>query len=428
MFRFTDLIIFRMTRDCNLNCKYCFMQNKADYKGEIINLDMLKKIIIQITNQRLINRMEQKSLQLVLHGGEVLLLGVEKLRDILEFITMYFSNNLINFSLACQTNATLLTDEITKLLVKYNVNIGLSFDGIGESNSSRTSIKQEIFEKKFDMLKENKARYGFLIVASKQNVDTMQQTQEYLENLGLDDAIKSDNLVKGYKINYAEDMINPGINSEIEISGHKMFEKVWKPELNRFLNRKKSIEHHTNELLEKTLIDILSKHTNEIKSGCSTKWCGAGICMIAIEPDGEMDFCDRYSKKFEDVYIQHALDYDFLGINQLKRVLEYNIMKKGLYEKHKCDYCKADYICDHGCESFYRSKYGNYGIDTRLICDQHIEFYEYIENNLYDFLMVFLENNIPIKTKDYIEKLVYPEFDTIQMELIDHTKIFIRRK
>ena len=362
MFRFTDLIIFRMTRDCNLNCKYCFMQNKGDFKGELIDFDLFKKIIDRIAEQRYINNLEERQLHLVLHGGEVLLLGVERLKNMLEYISSTFNNKNICYDIACQTNATLLDDNICQLFNKFNVNIGLSFDGVDGSNSSRTDIKQEIFENKFQLLQKNKNKYGFLIVANKTNIHNMQKTQEYLENLGVgNDSDETAVIVKGYKINYAEDMINPGKNSEIEISGEEMFEKVWKPELKRFLSRGKTIEYHTKELLEKSIIDILTNHNIRAISGCGTKWCGAGIHMIAIEPDGEMDYCDRYSKKFPDVYVQHALDYDFLGLYQLKKVVEYNKMKKSIYEKYNCDICVADYICDHGCESFYYSKYGKYG-------------------------------------------------------------------
>jgi len=403
VFRFTDLIIFRMTRDCNLNCKYCFMQNKGEFKGEIIEFELLQKIILRIVEQRVINNLQNQPIQLVLHGGEVLLLGEKRLYDILEFITKTFVKNDIKYTLACQTNATLLDDKIAKVFSLFEVNVGLSFDGIGDSNSSRTDIKQEIFENKFEILKNNKCKYGFLIVASKKNIDNMQKTQEYLENLGIEDN-NAESIVKGYKINYCEDMINPGENSEIEVSGSEMFNKVWKPELDRFLIRKKTIEFHVNELLTKTLVDILTYHTNQTRSGCGTKWCGAGLCMIAVEPDGEMDYCDRYSKKFPEAYVQHSLDYDFLGIYQLKKAIDYNVMKKNLYKKYGCNTCIADYICDHGCESFYKSKFNEYGIDIRIVCDQHKDFYNYVLNNIEKFLQVYCDNNKSIRSKDVIFK------------------------
>jgi radical SAM protein with 4Fe4S-binding SPASM domain len=380
------------------------MQNKGDFPGELIEFDLLKKIVDRIVTQRLINGRQNWVLNFVLHGGEVLLLGKKRLYEILEYITTTFKANGIAYSLGSQTNATLLTEEIAMILSKFEVSVGLSFDGIDGGNTSRTDIKQTVFENKFQILKDSRVNYGFLLVANKTNVDNLDRTKEYLENLGLnvapEGATEGVPIIQGYKINYAEDMLTPGPESEIEITGQEMFDKVWKPELENFLKRGKTIEFHTKEMLAKSLIDILTVHLTEQKSGCGTKWCGAGLGMIAVEPDGEMDYCDRYSKKFDDVHMMHALDYDFLGINQLNRMTHYNEMKAELYTRYECDTCIADYICDHGCESFYRSKFGDYGIDTRIICDQHIGFYQYVLANLERFLAVYATSGIRISTSD----------------------------
>ena len=416
MFRFTDLIIFRMTRDCNLNCKYCFMQNKEDFKGERIDFELFKKIINRITEQRIINNKQKDNLSLVFHGGEALILGKEKLYQIFEYTTNVFLANNITYSLALQTNATLIDDEMAKILSKFEINLGLSFDGIDGSNNERTSIKQEIFESKFNILEQNKCKMGFLIVANKSNIDKISESRKYLESI-----------TKSFKINYAEDMINPGIDSEIELSGEEMFNRVWKPELDRFLDESIELEYHANQLLQKSLIDILTHHDKTAKSGCGTKYCGAGITMIAVEPDGEMDYCDRYSKKFPEVYVQHALDYDFLGIHQLNKVIKYNKMKYDLYKKYGCNTCYADYICDHGCESFYYSKYNQYGIETRIICDQHKMFYDYVLKNLSRFLEKFefiSSGDVIFKVKDRM--LQYLSDYTISVN--NNIELQIRRK
>jgi radical SAM protein with 4Fe4S-binding SPASM domain len=377
------------------------MQNKGEHKGELIDFELYKKIINQIAEQRYVNGRDKIPLQLVFHGGEVLLLGKERLYKMLTYTVALFQTRGIQYALGCQTNATMLDDDFAAILTKFEVNVGLSFDGIDGGNNARTTtIKQDVFEKKFDILKRNKTQFGFLIVASKTNVDNMQATQQYLENLGLHET--NTGVVRGYKINYAEDMINPGEDSEIELTGKEMFEKVWKPELERFIQRKKTQEYHTHELLTKSLVDILTYHGNESKSGCGTKWCGAGTHMIAIEPDGEMDYCDRYSKKFPEAYVQHALDYDFAGLHQIKKAIEYNIMKSSVYKETGCDTCYADYICDHGCEAFYKSKYGTYGIDTRIVCDQHKDFYRFVVEHLEEILQIYAEKGTPIAVYDQI--------------------------
>jgi len=391
LFRFTGLIIFRLTRDCNLNCKYCFMQNKKKHKGEIIDFELFKKIINRIIDQRLINNIQNEQLTLVFHGGEALLLGEKKLYQILEYTTNMFNFYGINYRLGCQTNATLINDTIAKIFNKFEVHLGLSFDGINESNNSRTDIKQIAFEQKFSILKENKVGFGMIIVASKKNINNISESKKYL-----------DSVVLSFKINYSEDMINPGENSEIEVNGQEMFNKIWLPEILEFIETGKDNEYHFKELIEKSLIDILTYHTNETRSGCGNKFCGAGISMIAIEPDGEMDYCDRYSKKFENAYMMHALDYDFLGLQQINKVIKYNVMKSKLYKEYNCDTCYADYICDHGCESFYYSKYGKYGIDTYLVCDQHKMFYDYVLKNIENIIIAFIRHNKLLFSRDEI--------------------------
>ena len=382
MFRFTDLIVWRLTRDCNLNCKYCFMKEKEDYKGEVIDFELFKKIVQRIIHQRTVNGRQKIPLSISLHGGEFLMVGKERLYLMLEYMKYHFFINGIQHDIGCQTNATLLDDDIIKIFQKFEVRIGLSFDGIHDSNNSRTDIKQEVFENKFELIESHRVPYSFIMVAGKNNIDKIQENQNYLCNI-ID--------TPEYKINYAEDMDNPGEESEIEISGKEMFEKAWKPELEKILSGEKSREWHINNCINKALIDILSYHGNNTGGGCFGKYCGAGVTMIAIEPDGEMDYCDRYSKKFPEAYVQHALDYDFLGVHQLRKVTEHNRMKIDIFKKTGCDTCYANYICEYGCMTFYYSKYGEYGIEKKLVCDQFKMIYDYVLKNLDKFIEVYYD-------------------------------------
>lgn len=376
VFRFTDLIILRTTRDCNLNCKYCFMKNKKDFKGEIIDFDLYKKIIDRIAEQQILNYVPGRKLHLVFHGGEVLMLGAERLYKMLEYASSVFTGSNLPHSFACQTNATLLNNDIAKTFQKFDVRVGLSFDGIDGANDFRTSIKQQAFEEKFALLEKNKLPRGFIVVAGKNNVDKLPESLSYLESLKIDE----------YKVNYAEDMDNPGRDSPIELSGKEMFEKVWKPELDKVVKGIPSSEFHIRNLYKKAIIDIISYHKDKLLYGCGAKYCGAGMSMIAIEPDGEMDLCDRYDRKYTEAYVQHALDYDFLGIHQIQKAMNYNYDKIPIFQDHKCDTCYANYICEYGCMSFHYSKYGKYGIDENLVCDQYKRIYDYVLEHLDDFL------------------------------------------
>lgn len=385
MFRFTNIIIFRMTRDCNLNCKYCFMLEKDHYKDERIDFELYKKIIDRIVEQRLLNRNLDEELTLVFHGGEALMIGKEKLYKIAEYATNQFRKHGIKYNLGMQTNATLLDEDFAKILNKFEISVGLSFDGIEGANNDRTDIKQQIFEKKFKLLEENKVKFGFLLVASKSNIDHFSKTKEFLSSYG----------VNSYKVNYAEDMINPGPDSEFEVSGEEIFEKVYKVGIDEFIETGQVANSIIKELLDMAVVDLLTHHNPGYKSGCGGKFCGGVIGMIGVNPDGEMHFCDRYSKEFPETYVQHALDYDFLGIYQQKKAVEFQSDRIRVIKETGCDTCPADYICEHGCTAMHFSKYGVNGIDKSIVCPISKGSYDYILKNIVPILKAYMMDKDP---------------------------------
>lgn len=370
-----------MTKACNLNCKYCFMLDRPKVtKDALISQELLEQIVDQIAAARLIQKRALKWLTIVLHGGEPLLLPPDRLEAILNYIATTFGKYGILYNLSIQTNATLLNEEYADILARYEVHVGLSFDGIEGANDSRTSIKQSAYEKTFKLLDERGVRYGFIMVASKGSIDQIDVSKRYLESLpGVD----------SYKVNYSEDMINPGVNSEIEIPGDVFFEKASRPEIERVIEYGRTYDSIVEELIRDSLISIMSHVTVTVQTGCESKSCGSSLHMIAIEPTGDMDICDRFSRHFDDpiINVQHALDYDFLAVNQIAHALMFHEENNRALNKTRCDTCPADFMCKHGCMSFHYSKFNQqWGTDTFLVCSYYKAFYAYMQDNLIRFL------------------------------------------
>jgi uncharacterized protein len=365
------------------------MLEKDKYKDERIDFELYKKIIDKIIKQKTVNRRKGETVQLVFHGGEALMIGKEKLYKIAEYATTQFKKHNIDYSLGMQSNITLLDDEFAKILNKFEINVGISFDGIGKANQDRTDIKQTIFEQKFDILNDNKVNYGFLAVANKNNVDHFDKTTEYLKDLG----------DGRYKVNYAEDMINPGENSEIEISGDEMFDKVYRPEIDKFIEKQEIHDGKIEELLNDGLADILTYHEDGYRSGCGGKFCGAAIGMIGVNPDGDIHFCDRYAAEYPETFVQNALDYDFLGIHQQKKAIEFQLSRIEVVKQTGCDTCYAQHICEYGCTAMYYSKYGVNGIEENIVCSLYKKSYDYILSHLDDIIESYVKANKPINAK-----------------------------
>lgn len=374
MFRFTDLVIFRMTRDCNLNCKYCFMLDKDNYKGELVDFDLFKKIIDKIVHQRVLNKRQDMQLTLVFHGGEPLMIGKERLEQYLEYASTQFKEYRIKYNIGMQSNATLLNEDIAKIMKKYDMSIGLSFDGIAGANKQRTDVKQQVFESKFELLQRYDISYGFIVVVGKHNIDTIEETKRYLRRMPG---------IRHYKANYAEDFFNYQTEKSIELSGEEFFEKVLKNEIEHFLETGELYEYHSKAILDRAIIDILTNHENEAKVGCGTRFCGAGISMIGVNPDGTSHLCDRYTREFDETFVTNNLDYDFHGIHQIKEAVKYNVVRDKVIRETGCDTCPANYICEGGCMAMYYSKHNQqYGLDKDLVCSLYKNFYSYVVQNL----------------------------------------------
>jgi uncharacterized protein len=358
------------------------MTNKEDFKGEIISFPDFKKIIDEIIRQQLLNGREHKSFSLVFHGGEVLMVGHKLFYKMADYASTSFLENGITLSLAMQTNATLLDDEFAKIIKKFQIKVGMSFDGIHDSNKER-DIKQEVFESKFKTLENNHIDYGFLMVAGKHNIDNIKDSQNYIENL---------NNISSYKINYAEDMFNPGENSDIEITGEEFFEKAIKPKIDRFIETGNAYESLTGKHISKTLIDLFFQVIPIQKTGCEALFCGAGVGMIGVNPDGTSHYCDRYNKEYEETYVMNNLkDYDFLGLHQLKRAMDFNLERHNIVIETGCDTCFAKYICDGGCMAFQKSKTGKFGIDTRIVCPLFKNTYSYVLEKLPEIVDTYIK-------------------------------------
>lgn len=131
-----DAIILKIAAPCNLSCSYCYEYNAGDESWR-----RKPKIILDQVVERLLDRIEEyqakdlRKISLVLHGGEPLLAGYNRLSSILEKVRKRLTNEQLN--LVLQTNGTLLSNPLIKLFKEYDVLVGVSLDGGEQHNKNR---------------------------------------------------------------------------------------------------------------------------------------------------------------------------------------------------------------------------------------------------------------------------------------------------
>ncbi|MFD3158747.1 His-Xaa-Ser system radical SAM maturase HxsB (plasmid) [Haloimpatiens sp. FM7330] len=123
LFERTQLHIFILTVNCNMNCIYCQASAKNIQSKKLkMNFDIAEKavdIALQSTS---------KHLSFEFQGGEPLL-NFDTLKHIVEYTKQKNINQEKQISFNLVSNLTLLTEDIMEFLINNNVNICTSIDG-----------------------------------------------------------------------------------------------------------------------------------------------------------------------------------------------------------------------------------------------------------------------------------------------------------
>lgn len=149
-----SVAIVNITTNCNLRCKYCFV-NCGSFVGENMTEDVMRRTISEMY------KMPSKTITFELQGGEPLcnLDGMEKFLEIAE--AWKPKDKILKYRI--MTNATLIDERFIELAKKYNINMGVSVDGPDEmTDASRVDASGKgvfaIIDKGLDKLIENGLR------------------------------------------------------------------------------------------------------------------------------------------------------------------------------------------------------------------------------------------------------------------------------
>lgn len=382
MFEKTNMVVTKLTRDCNLRCKYCYVRDKDKFSGELMEFNVFKALIDRIVRDKEIVG-KKNHISIVLHGGEPTLMPPLEMTKFLSYAKRTFEKNQIPYSFSIQTNATNLTDELLQVFKDYGVSVGISFDGVAESNSLRTAKSTVFYEEVIEKFKKYNIDYGLIMVVNPMNINYVSRNIEYIENV-----LK----VSGYKVNYAEDVLSLG---NCEVTGYDFFEKVQKIILQDCIYKNiKLSETNLFRIIEKYFKNrFFGESVPDISSGnCEIKICGGGINIIEINPDGTISFCGRYSEDYPDVSLGSIFDKDFLSLRSIGLYFNAVKAKHRIIRETGCDLCSADNICDHGCIAFHRSKLGEWGIRKDLVCEIFKPLKSYISKNEKDIFKIYFNS------------------------------------
>ncbi|WP_436531290.1 FxsB family cyclophane-forming radical SAM/SPASM peptide maturase [Actinoplanes sp. HUAS TT8] len=120
--------VLKIASRCDLKCDYCYVYEHAD-QGWRRQPPMMDRAVVATVAGRIAEHARQhrlRTVRVVLHGGEPLLVGPQRLGEIAAELREQIGPGL---DLRMQTNGVLLTDEVCAVLREHRIRTGVSLDG-----------------------------------------------------------------------------------------------------------------------------------------------------------------------------------------------------------------------------------------------------------------------------------------------------------
>jgi uncharacterized protein len=124
-------VVLKVHQRCNLACDYCYVYEHADQSWRIRPRSMSDEVrdaaLARIDDH--VRRHGLKRFRVVLHGGEPLLYGAQKLSELADAVRAALPKTCA-VEIAMQTNGVLLTEPVLATLAESGIRIGVSVDGV----------------------------------------------------------------------------------------------------------------------------------------------------------------------------------------------------------------------------------------------------------------------------------------------------------
>src|SRR5258706_8594403 len=121
-----DTVLLKVASRCNIDCSYCYVYHMGD-AGWSRGPKAVSRETVEATAEALalLALEQERPFDIVLHGGEPLLLGPANLR----FVISELRRKLPTHSISIQTNGILVNDEILDICASRRVTLSVSLDG-----------------------------------------------------------------------------------------------------------------------------------------------------------------------------------------------------------------------------------------------------------------------------------------------------------
>ena len=357
---------FLLNSACNFMCKYCFIESRIEKNDESFMSREIAEKGIQLLQKNIDRKYETT---IIFYGGEPFLNF-----DVMKYIVQRTKELEMNVKFNVVSNGSIIDTEIINFIKKYKIDIGISIDGLKNTNDEMRIDNEEkgTFDKiisTISILSQNKINFGISCTISKHNMKKIDEIIILLDKYN----------IKGMGYNL------PAENNDVFINKNEMEIIV-----NNLLKAEDII--FEKRIYEDRIINRRLKSFVE-----KTRWikdCAGYGHQIAITPKGQVGVChglwpDEINKN-GNTYYEIDVDYE-------NKITEHPIWKEWYnrtpFNMPQCWNCEAISLCGGGCAQKPFLREGSiWNIDTE-IC-------------------ILMKKVVPWIIWKYFDVKVKPEFNT----------------
>ncbi len=299
-------LILLLTNRCNLNCSYCY--RGAQKSGCSMSRNVAKKAIS-------IAARSGKPFHLQLSGGEPTMEP-----ELIEWVAWYIRSNGFAASIGIQTNGTRLDDTFADVFLKYDIQVGISLDGVPGINDVHRGKTSEVL-KGMDILSNKEIEFRVTTVITDRNIFDLSRlilmlgAYPLMLGIGFDLLVKKGNALISPELNLPDpDDLEKGLQGFVEAL--------------EWINRRRRFPISVRE------IELLRR-----KKG-RTSFCHAAAGeSMAVTPSGEIYPCSQTSD-----------DPDFFcGTVDHPEFHRLDMLGKYRLERDECSVCNLAGVCPGEC-------------------------------------------------------------------------------
>ncbi len=341
-----NTVVLNVNTGCNLSCSYCYKEDlDKPSAGKKMAFDTAKQSIEMLIAES----PDEARYNVVFFGGEPLS-NFSLIKEVVAYAEARFAQlgKAVDFTMT--TNATLLTEKIVDWLNAHRFGISISMDGpkaIHDKNRITVGGQgtYDVVSRKARMLLErfNARPVGARVTLTK-GITDIERIWDHLFN----------------ELGFAEVGFAPVTSGDISYYNLSDEELV-----DVFQNMKKLGEQYLEAALEHRNIGFSNMHqliTDLHEGNKKALPCGAGVAMLAVDHEGDLNLCHRFTGSDLDTFgnVESGMDRERLG----------NFLEQRLDRTNTgCASCRIRNLCSGGC---YHESYARYEDPTHPVyhyCD-----------------------------------------------------------